>query len=70
MSHAVLRRIAVGSNPTTLMPTGDGRHVWVLCGGESELQLLDLGTDRVVERHTLLFGAYAMQIVPRDAKPT
>lgn len=67
-SRAVLRRIDVGSNPTTLLPAGDARHVWVLCGGESALEKIDLETGRIVEKHALLFGAYAMMLVPPNAK--
>jgi DNA-binding beta-propeller fold protein YncE len=67
-THAVRRRMAVGSNPTMLLPAGDGARVWVLCGGESELQLLDLRSGRVVEHHALPFGAYAMKLVPGNAK--
>lgn len=67
-SHAVRRRFAVGSNPTMLLPSGDGARFWVLCGGESELQLLDVRSGKVVERHVLPFGAYAMMLVPGHAK--
>lgn len=63
-TRKVIRRIPVGSNPTGLLDTGEGGRVWVLCGGESELQLLDHHTGQVAERHPLLFGAYAMQLVP------
>ncbi len=69
-THAVRRRIAVGSNPTSLLACGDGVHVWVLCGGESDLERIDIGSGRVVERHPLLFGAYAMQLVPRTGSPS
>ncbi|MCC6651635.1 MAG: hypothetical protein IT348_10850 [Candidatus Eisenbacteria bacterium] len=63
-TRKVTRRIPVGSNPTSLLDTGEGGRVWVLCGGESELQLFDFHTGQVAERHPLLFGAYAIQLVP------
>jgi DNA-binding beta-propeller fold protein YncE len=63
-TRQVTRRIPVGSNPTSLLATREGGRVWVLCGGESELQLLDFHTGQVAERHPLLFGAYAIQLVP------
>ena len=70
VTHTVLRRFDVGSNPTTLLPVGGGSRVWVLCGGESELQLLDLRSGKLAERHKLLFGAYAIQRVPPGIDPS
>jgi len=65
-SHAVERAIPVGSNPTSLLLSADGRSLDVLCGGESEIDRVDLRSNTVVERHPLLFGAYAFQLVDSD----
>jgi hypothetical protein len=65
-SRKVEREIAVGGNPTSLLLSADGRRLLVLCGGESTLELVDLPTSTVRERHPLLFGAYAFQLVDRD----
>lgn len=69
-SRVVKRRMDVGSNPTSLLATGDGARVWVLCGGESALELLDARTGKIVEKHALLFGAYALQPVPPTIHPS
>lgn len=61
--RAVTRRIEVGSNPTMMLPGDTPGTLWVLCGGESALQLIELSTGKVLETHPLLFGAYAMQLV-------
>lgn len=69
-SRAVKRRLDAGSNPTSLLATRDGARVWVLCGGESALEMLDLRNGKVVEKHALLFGAYALQPVPPGIDPS
>jgi len=65
-TRKVEREIAVGSNPTSLLLSADRRRLLVLCGGESTLELVDLPSSTVRERHSLLFGAYAFQLVDRD----
>jgi hypothetical protein len=62
-THAVTKRIDVGSNPTMILPGDETGTAWVLCGGESALELVNLSSGQVLERHPLLFGAYAMQLV-------
>lgn len=69
-SRAVKQRMDVGSNPTSLLATRDGARVWVLCGGESALEMLDVRTAKIVEKHALLFGAYAVQPVPPGIDPS
>lgn len=69
-ARAVKQRMTVGSNPTSLLATRDGSHVWVLCGGESALEMLDTRTGKIVEKHPLLFGAYAVQPVPPGIDPS
>ena len=58
-SRRIKKTIEVDSNPTSLEISTDGRLLRVLCGGESALDVVDLASGRVIERHKLLFGAYA-----------
>lgn len=64
--RAVTGEVAVGSNPTTILFTQDPDEVFVLCGGESDLERIKLSQHAVVERHPMLFGAYAALLVDRD----
>ena len=58
-TRATERVIAVGTNPTSLQISEDGKELTVLCGGESSLDIVDLESGTVLRRHKLLFGAYA-----------
>ena len=62
-THKVEQTLDVGSNPTSLEISPDGRTAWILCGGEGALDVVDLVASRVIGRHRVLFGAYAFRRV-------
>ena len=55
--------IHVGTNPTSLEIAEQAKKLYVLCGGESSLDVVDLESGAVTERHKLLFGAYAFHTI-------
>jgi len=59
------RVIRVDTNPTSLAFADGGATLYVLCGGESSLNVVDLESGNVTERHQLLFGAYAFHEIRR-----
>lgn len=63
----VERAIDVDSNPTSLQFSRDGHTLYVLCGGESSLDIIDVDRQVVKTRHRMLFGAYAFQRVDSRA---
>lgn len=62
-THDMEKVIRVDTNPTSLHITEDGKTLYVLCGGESSLNIVDLESGAVIERHKLLFGAYAFHAI-------
>lgn len=66
VSHAIDADIAVGANPTSILFLREPHQALVLCGGESDIERVDWGSRRVLERWPVLFGAYAFQLVDRD----
>jgi hypothetical protein len=62
-TREVERVFAVDTNPTSLAFSPEGNMLYVLCGGESSLNVIDLKKGQVTQRHPLLFGAYAFQLV-------
>lgn len=64
-THETEKVIHVDTNPTSIELTDNGTKLYVLCGGESSLVVVDLRTYEVIERHKLLFGAYAFHKVDR-----
>ncbi|HTY09717.1 MAG TPA: hypothetical protein VMF88_01480 [Bacteroidota bacterium] len=55
----VLKEIPVDANPTSLEFSPGGKLLYVLCGGESSLDMIDVDQGKVIEKHKMLFGAYA-----------
>ena len=55
----VEKAVNVDGNPTTLEFSTDGKKLYVLCGGESSLNVVDVPSGKVIEKDTMLFGAYA-----------
>lgn len=64
-THETEKVIRVDTNPTSMELSDDGTRLYVLCGGESSLVVVDMKSDKVIERHGLLFGAYAFHKVVR-----
>ena len=64
-SGVVEHAVGVDTNPTSVETSPDGRHLYVLCGGESSLVVVDAPSFAVQERYPLLFGAYAFRFVDR-----
>ncbi|GEM_PF-5416178 len=62
-SRQVKNEVAVDANPTSLELSPNGDILYVLCGGGGKLDMIDMGTRKVVDRQTMLFGAYAFHIV-------
>ncbi len=67
-TKAVEQVINVDSNPTSLEFSADRKRLYVLCGGESSLDVIDVERGTIVERHKMLFGAYAFHAMgnPQD----
>lgn len=57
------KTIDVDSNPTSLEFSRDGKTLYVLCGGESSLDIIDVVAGTVREKHKMLFGAYTFHPV-------
>lgn len=64
-THQTEKVIHVDTNPTSMEVADDGTKLYVLCGGESSLVVVDLRSYQVIERFKLLFGAYAFQQIDR-----
>ena len=62
----VEKTIDVDSNPTSLEFTHDGTQLYVLCGGESSLDIIDLQKSAIKARYKMLFGAYAFHIIHQN----
>jgi DNA-binding beta-propeller fold protein YncE len=62
-SKQVEQTIDVDSNPTSLEFSRDKKTLYVLCGGESSLDIVDVASGTVSEKHKMLFGAYAFHPV-------
>lgn len=62
-TKAIMKSVDVDANPTSLEISPDGRTMSVLCGGESSLNVIDIGEGKVKEKYKLLFGAYAFHSV-------
>ncbi len=58
-TKTIVQSVRVDSNPTSLEFSRDGRNLYVLCGGESSLDVIDVDRSTVRDRHKMLFGAYA-----------
>lgn len=59
----IQKTIDVDSNPTSLEFSNDGKSLYILCGGESALDIIDVHEGRIRERHKMLFGAYAFHSI-------
>jgi len=55
----VEKSVDVDSNPTSMEFSRDGTNLYVLCGGESSLDVVDVASGIVRAKHKMLFGAYA-----------
>ena len=62
-THATERVIHVDTNPTSVEIVDQDKRLYVLCGGESSLNVVNLESGTVTERHKLLFGAYAFHTI-------
>lgn len=62
-TKVVEKTIDVDSNPTSLEFSQDGKRLYVLCGGESSLDVIDVSEAKVGERRKMLFGAYAFHSI-------
>ncbi len=67
-TKGIEKTIDVDSNPTSLEFSRDGKSLYVLCGGESSLNIIDVDQGIVRERHKMLFGAYAFHAI--DNRPS